>query len=151
LGKEGTLKSADGTAPSQLKAAIAVLADTWWQAKCALDMIPVEWDEGDAGRTNSDQFRAAQLAALDKPGKVLIEKGDAPRVFKEANKVYEAVYETPFLDHAIMEPICAVAHVTADHVDLWVGTQQPARNVTVASQQSGMPPQKIFMHDVFVG
>ena len=146
-------KASAARAGSALRSGVAVLADTWWQAKTALDLLTLEWDEGAAGKTSTDSMLKAQLALLDKPGKPLADgkKGDAEAALKSASKVYEAVYETPFLDHVVMEPMGTLAHYTPEKLELWVGTQNPGNTVLTAAEESGLPDSKIVMHEVFAG
>src|SRR5207244_631608 len=74
--------------------------------------------------------------ALDEPGaRVVTKKGDAEAVIKSSAKVVEAVYELPYLDHAMMEPMNCTAHVTPDRAEVWVGTQNSEEAV---SQISGL-------------
>ena len=137
---------------SMLRSGVAVLADSFWQAKSALDVVQIEWDEGDGAKISTDGYIAQARAAVAKSGSVGGAKlGDIAPAFASASKVVEGVYETPFLDHAVMEPMSAVASYTPDRLDVWVGTQQPDTAVDVASQESGLPAPKIFMHEIISG
>ena len=84
---------------------VAVIADTWYQAKTALDMMPIEWDVPPKhAALNTANMRAALIAAIDKPGKVRVNLGDCDRVFSGGAKIVEATYSTPYLPRARMEP-----------------------------------------------
>lgn len=151
LGKPGTSKAGADNPKSRLQSQVAVLADTWWQAKSALDVLPIEWDDGPGAELNTADYFAKAHAMLDKPGIVAFQRGDAPAALKSAAKTIEGVYQAPLLEHAIMEPLSAVAHVQADRVDIWVGSQQQDRGVQAAAEETGLPLAKVFMHEVHSG
>jgi isoquinoline 1-oxidoreductase beta subunit len=119
---------------------VAVVADTWWRAKAALEALPIEWDVG-ANGTASDATIAAHLAeGLESPssnGGWGI--GDAPKAIAAAAKKIEAVYRTPFLSHAPMEPMNCTARITADKAEIWVPTQNAEASLAALSEASGLP------------
>ncbi len=133
-------------------AAVAVVADTWWRAKTALDLMPIEWDFGpDARRTSEDLFRA-DLETLQQPGTIVLEEGGSYADAKaKAAKVVAATYTTPFLAHARMEPGNATAMVTPDRVDVWTGDQSPQFGLLRAADEAGVTPDKVFVHTTFLG
>ena len=150
LGPEND-KSTPVTFQSKLRCAVVVVADHYWNARKALDVLPVEWDEGDLAKASSENYRAQYLAKLDTPGRVAKKEGDFPAALRGAARTIEAVYESPYLEHAPMEPLNATAHVTGDRVDIWVSTQQQEIALRVASEESGLSPDKVFVHPVMVG
>jgi isoquinoline 1-oxidoreductase beta subunit len=121
--------------------AVAVVADTWWRAKSALDALPIVWDEG-AGASESSAIIAERLkgglAAVDEPFAGWKE-GDALKAIQGAARKVEAVYSTPFLAHATMEPMNCTAKVTADRVEVWAPTQNAEATLAAASEESGLP------------
>src|SRR6185436_11714208 len=92
--------------------AVAVVADTWWHAKTALDAVAIKWDEGDNAKVSS-----ASIAGKLKEGLTAAEtngerkNGDAMKAIEEAAKKVEAVYSTPFLSHACMEVMNATVRL----------------------------------------
>ena len=104
---------------------VAVVADNFWRAKEALRAMPIEWDFGPAGSTDSAQFAAEYRAALDGPLADGGGHGDSDAAFARPAKVVEALYEVPYLAHAPMEPLNATAHWQRDRIDVWMGTQAP--------------------------
>src|SRR5713226_4197444 len=135
-----------------IEAGVAVVADSYWHAKTALDLLPIEWDEGAHGDDTSEKFLNMARAALDEPGaQVVVKKGDPDVALKGASKVVEAVYELPYLDHAFMEPMNCTAHVTADRVDVWVGTQKPDDALLDAAKLTGVPQENVYIHNCFIG
>jgi isoquinoline 1-oxidoreductase beta subunit len=156
----GTVKSADERAIAgrrgvmqvvKLKDAVAVIADRHWRAQTALDLLPIEWEVGASGATDSAQFRKAYLDALDETGAVARHDGDVDAAMATAARVIEATYDVPIIAHAPMEPLNAIAHVQADRVDVWVGTQNADLALTLAAQASGVRPENVHIHNTFSG
>ena len=104
---------------------IAVVANSFWRAKTALEVMLIEWDFGVHVNANSETFRKTFREALDKPGVVAKEEGDALAAIKTAGKVVEADYGVPYLAHACMEPMNCMAQVRPERVDVWVRTHNP--------------------------
>jgi len=120
---------------------VGVVANTWWRAKTALDALPIVWDEG-AGATQSSATIAARLKeGLTASGEPLAgwQEGDALKAIEGAAKKVEAVYSTPFLAHATMEPMNATARVTPDRVEVWVPTQNAEASLAAATEEAGLP------------
>jgi isoquinoline 1-oxidoreductase beta subunit len=156
----GTVKSVDERAIAgrrgvmqvvRLKDAVAVIADRHWRAQTALDMLPIEWEVGASGATDSAQFRKAYLDALDDKGAVAHHDGDVDAAMATAGRVIEATYDVPIIAHAPMEPLNAIAQVQADRVDVWVGTQNADLALTLAAQASGVKPENVHIHNTFSG
>ena len=126
---------------------VAVVADTWWQAKTMLDALPIVWDEG-ANAKESDATIAERLkeglTATQTNGD--FQNGDALKAIAEAPKKVEAVYSTPFLPHACMEPMNCTAKITADRGEVWVSTQNAEASLAALSQASGLPLDKCEVH-----
>jgi isoquinoline 1-oxidoreductase beta subunit len=131
---------------------VAVVADSWWRAKTALDLLPIEWDLGVNRNRNSAEMLKADFASLDQPGTIVIEEGGSYAAAKaKAAKVVQATYTVPYLAHARMEPGNATAMISVDRVDLWTGEQQPDVALLRAAQEAGVTPDKVFVHTTFIG
>jgi isoquinoline 1-oxidoreductase beta subunit len=130
---------------------IAVVANSFWRAKTALEVMPVEWDLGEHAQASSEVFRQEFHKALDESGKVASEKGDALAAIKGAAKVVEADYEAPYLAHATMEPMNCTAHVTPERVEVWVGTQNPEGALAAAAEITGVAPENVYVYNCFLG
>ncbi len=132
--------------------AVAVVADTWWHAKTALEALPTVWDEG-AGATQSSATIAERLkeglTANDAFADTKI--GDAPAAIAAAPKKLEAVYGTPFLSHATMEPMNCTAKVTADRVEVWTATQSAEGSLAAACEEAGLPLAAGEVHKLDLG
>jgi isoquinoline 1-oxidoreductase subunit beta len=156
----GTVKSVDEGAIAgrrgilrvvKLKDAVAVVADRYFRAQAALKALPIEWEVGAAGATNSTQFRKEYLDALGQNGVEARHDGNVDAAMPTAAKVIEATYEVPIIAHAPMEPLNAIADVQADRVDVWVGTQNADRALTIAAEASGLKPENVYVHNTFSG
>jgi isoquinoline 1-oxidoreductase beta subunit len=131
---------------------VAVVADTWYQAKTALDRMPIEWDiPAERAAFNAGNMREALLAALNEPGRVRVNQGDVDAAFAGAAKVIEATYSTPYLPRARMEPGNATVLVTNDRVDVWIGDQSPQETRFSASKITGIPEQNVYLHLCHLG
>ena len=131
---------------------VAVVADTWYQAKTALDRMPIEWTvPPENAAFNSENMRAALVAALDSPGMVRASYGNVDAAFAGAAKVIEAVYSTPFLPRARMEPGNATVLVGSDRVDIWIGDQSPQETRFSAAKITGIPETNVHLHLCHLG
>lgn len=148
------IKSMPGVqAAVEVPGGVAVVANSFWRAKTALEVMPVEWDVGEHGSANSKDFRTAFRASLDKTGVVPDkgEKGSTLEVIKGAAKVVEADYEAPYLAHATMEPMNCTAQVTPNRADVWVGTQNPEGTLAAVAELTGVAPENVHVHNCFLG
>jgi isoquinoline 1-oxidoreductase subunit beta len=131
---------------------VAVVADTWYQAKTALDRMPVEWDIPPANKAfNTANMTQALLAALNSPGRVRVNQGNVDAVFAGAANIVEATYTTPFLPRARLEPGNATVLVTGDRVDIWVGDQSPQETRFSAAKITGIPEENVYLHQCHLG
>jgi isoquinoline 1-oxidoreductase subunit beta len=137
---------------SAAQAAVAVIAEHYWEARQALDVLPVEWDLRDGAQWNStEKIYAAAIEAIQKPGTVTKSEGDAAGVMDKQPKVIEADYLTGYADHVTMEPLNGTALVTADRVEVWMPTQHSQMGQFVAAEEAGVTPDKVHVHQTFVG
>jgi len=158
----GTLKGFDEARIAGMKgvrkvvrvgdSAVAVVADTWWHAKTALDALPVVWDEGPNAKVNSASIAKWLAEGLDSgPAFVGNKVGDAPGAIAGAVKKIEAVYNYPYQNHAAMEPLNATAVYTADKCEVWCGTQNGEAAFAAALEESGLPANKVDVHKQMLG
>jgi isoquinoline 1-oxidoreductase beta subunit len=131
---------------------VAVIADSWYQARTALDKMPIEWKiPPENAAFNTANMRATLLAALDQPGRVRVNQGDVDAAFSRAAKIVEATYSTPYLPRARMEPGNATVLVTDDRVDIWIGDQSPQETRFSAAKITGIPEQNVYLHLCHLG
>ena len=131
---------------------IAVIAESWYQAKTALDKMPIEWNVPPAhAARNTANMRAVLIAALDQPGRVHVNLGDCDRAIAGSTRIVEATYSTPYLPRARMEPGNATVLVTDNRVDIWIGDQSPQETRQSASRITGIPEQNVYLHMCHLG
>ena len=133
--------------------AVAVVADTWWHAKTALDALPIVWDEGDNAKVSSESIAKWLAEGLDnaQPAFVGNQNGDAKAAIASAAKKVEAVYNYPYQNHAAMEPLNATALYTADKCEVWCGTQNGEAAFAAVLEASGLPADKCDVHKQMLG
>src|SRR5262244_310467 len=132
--------------------AVAVVAETWWQAKTALDALPIVWDEGPNATVSSATIADMLQAGLDADQAfVANENGDVKAAIAGAAKKVEAVYAYPFLNHAPMEPMNATALYTADRCEVWVPTQNGEAAFAAALEASGLPADQCEVYKLHIG
>lgn len=133
--------------------AVAVVADTWWHAKTALEALPIVWDEGDNAKVSSESIAKWLTEGLDnaQPAYVGNKNGDAKAAIAGAAKKIEAVYSYPYQNHATMEPMNATALYTADKCEVWCGTQNGEAAFAATLEASGLPAEKCDVHKVMPG
>jgi isoquinoline 1-oxidoreductase subunit beta len=136
----------------RLPNAVAVIADSWWHAKRAVEALPIEWDPRGNGRVSTasiaDIVRAGLSAEKSQVGR---SDGDVAAAMQSAVKLVEADYEVPFLAHATMEPQTCTAHVANGEVEVWVPTQEPMTALATAASAAGVPNEKVVVHGTFLG
>jgi isoquinoline 1-oxidoreductase subunit beta len=130
---------------------IAVVAETWWRAKSALEALPIVWDEG-SGASQSSAMIAEHLeeGLTANEAYAFRNEGDALNAIQGAAKKIEAVYRTPFLAHATMEPMNCTVKISADRAECWVPTQNAEASLAALSEQSGVPLARceVYRHDL---
>jgi isoquinoline 1-oxidoreductase beta subunit len=132
--------------------AVAVVADTWWQAKTALDALPIVWDEGPNAQVSSATIAEMLKAGLDaEQAFVGNQNGDAKAAIAGAVKKIEAVYAYPFQNHAPMEPMNATAKYTPDRCEVWGPTQNGEAAFAAVLDASGLPADKCEFYKVHLG
>ena len=132
--------------------AVAVVADTWWRAKTALDALPIEWDLGPNAKTSSADVAKILKAGLDAPDAVVgNENGDARAALASAARVIEAVYSYPHQNHATMEPMNATARYTPERCEVWTPTQNGEAALAATSEASGLPAAQCEVYKIHLG
>jgi isoquinoline 1-oxidoreductase beta subunit len=131
---------------------VAVIADTWYQAKTALDRMPIEWSVPlENAAVSTAMMHDALVAAIGQPGRVRVDQGNVDDGFARAAKIIEATYSTPYLARARMEPGNATVLVTNDRVDIWIGDQSPQETRFSAAKITGVPETNVHIHLCHLG
>ncbi|MCP1908662.1 xanthine dehydrogenase family protein molybdopterin-binding subunit [Bradyrhizobium brasilense] len=133
--------------------AVAVVADTWWHAKTALDALPIVWDEGPNAKVSSETIATWLAEGLDnaQPAYIGNQNGDAKAAIAGAAKKVEAIYSYPYQNHATMEPMNATVLYTPDKCEVWCGTQNGEAAFAAALEASGVPAEKVDVHKLMLG
>ncbi|HEV7821805.1 MAG TPA: molybdopterin cofactor-binding domain-containing protein, partial [Burkholderiales bacterium] len=126
--------------------------DTWWQAKVALDALPIVWDEGEHAKVSSASIANVLKEGLDAEQAFVGNKnGDAKTALAGAAKKIEAVYAYPYLNHAPMEPMNATALYTPEKCEVWCGTQNGEAAFAAVLAASGLPADKCDVYKFLLG
>jgi isoquinoline 1-oxidoreductase beta subunit len=134
------------------ESAVAVVADTWWQAHTALKALPIVWDEGPNAAVSSATIADMLKAGLDADQAfVRNQNGDVKAASAGAAKKVEAVYAYPFQNHAPMEPMNATAKYTPDRCEVWVPTQNGEAAFAATVAASGLPADKCEVYKIALG
>jgi isoquinoline 1-oxidoreductase beta subunit len=158
----GKLKSFDGAKVEKMPGvkkvlsvdnnAVVVVADTYWNAKTALEKVPVQWDVGKNGDVQQDQITAMLKEGLDATEAFVGNKaGDAKAAIDGAAKKVEAVYAFPWQSHANMEPMNATARFTPDKCEVWCGTQNGEAALAAAAEAAELPVAKCDVYKQMLG
>ena len=158
----GALRSVDENSISEMAGvrgvvrltdAVAVVADSWWRAKGAVDALAVTWDDRGNGAVSSASIAAFVRAGLaaDAEAQTGRSDGDAAAALASAAMRIEADYEVPFLAHATMEPQTCTAHVRGDKIEIWVPTQDPATALATASITADVAHENVTVHRTMLG
>src|SRR6266446_1580697 len=131
---------------------VAVVADTWWQAKTALDALPIVWDEGPNAQVSSASIKKMLDEGLNaEQAFVRNQNGDVKAAVAGAAKKIESVYFYPFLNHAPMEPMNATAKYTPERCEVWVPTQNGEAAFAATTAASGLPADKCEVYKLHIG
>jgi isoquinoline 1-oxidoreductase beta subunit len=132
--------------------AVAVVADTWWRAKTALDALPIVWDEGEHAKVSSESIAAWLKEGLDAPqAAVGNQVGDIKAAIAGAARTIEQVYSYPFQNHACMEVMNATALYTPERCEVWTPTQNGEAALAATSEASGLPLAKCEAYKIDLG
>ena len=131
--------------------AVAVVGADMWAAMRGLAVLDIGWDEGPNAKLSTADIVRQMDVASQSSGVVVKKEGDFGNALPGAAQKVEAVYEVPFLAHAAMEPMNCTVHVRADGCDIWVGNQVVSRAQATAAQVTGLPAEKILVHNHLLG
>ncbi len=132
--------------------AVAVVADTWWRAKTALDALAIDWDLGEYAKASSAAFAQVLKAGLDADGAAVGNRhGDAKAALAGAARVVSAVYGYPHQNHATMETMNATAKWTAGRCEVWTPTQNGEAALAATATAAGLPPAQCDVYKIHLG
>ena len=158
----GTLEGFDAAAVNKMPGvrkvvrvedyAVAVVADTWWQARTALEVLPIRWNEGpNAGVNSASITRMLDEGLTARDAAVGNQSGDAKSSLKNAAKTVEATYGFPYQHHATMEPMNATARWTRDRCEVWCPTQNGEVALEATAEAAGLPATQCEVYKLHLG
>ena len=131
---------------------VAVVADTWWRAKTALEALPIVWDNGPNEKVDSASIAAFLKAGLDAPQAIMgNENGDAKAAIAASARKIEAVYSYPFQNHATMETMNATAKWTPSRCEVWCPTQNGEAALAACAEAAGLTPAQCDVYKLHLG
>ncbi len=140
------------------QSAVVVVAEHYWQARKALEALPLEWDDGAGAKwKTTEQIYAALHAEIEREGeiedqKIWKEEGAAlERLSAASSSLIEATYQTPYADQAPLEPLNGMALVTDDRVEVWHSGAIASQSFVIAAEEAGVPLEKVHLHQALVG
>jgi isoquinoline 1-oxidoreductase beta subunit len=135
----------------QYSRGVAVVADSYWQAKKAKDLLQIQWDGGPNANNDQKSIWDGIRAASEQPGAVFREHGDVEAGMSQAAKKVEATYQLPFLSHSPMEAMNTTADVRADKAIIITPTQFQQLVPHVVAGATGLKPEQVEVHTTFLG
>ena len=130
---------------------VAVIADSTWSAMQGRKLLSVQWDEGAGANVSSASIRQMFVQRASEKGAAARKEGDVAAGLAKAAKKLSAVYESPYLSHAPMEPMNCTVHAMGDRAEAWVPTQSPTTSRAVIAQALGLAPEKVDLHVTAIG
>ncbi|MGB7207496.1 MAG: xanthine dehydrogenase family protein molybdopterin-binding subunit [Pyrinomonadaceae bacterium] len=131
---------------------VGVVATSYFAARKGRTALKVVWDEGPMAAVSSESIYSAFAAAADKDKGLEAKKvGDVTAGRAKAAKIVEAVYWSPFLAHATMEPMNFTADVRKDGVEVWGGVQAQMAVQQVVAKTAGVSPEKVKVNTTMLG
>ncbi len=158
----GTVKSFDAGKVASMKGvkkvvkigdnAVAVIADTWWNAKTALDALPITWDEGPNAKVSSATIAEMLKAGLDADQAIVGNQGgDVKAALAGAAKKVEAVYSYPYQHHVTLEPQNATVLYTPEKCEVWASVQDGEQALAATAEAAGIPVTKCEVYKTWLG
>jgi isoquinoline 1-oxidoreductase beta subunit len=132
----------------ELEQAVAVVADTTWQAQAGLAALAPRFSTaGHEAFTSESWFAAQQQALLTERGSKDRDLGDADAALAAGARRIAAEYRVPFLYHATMEPMCATVQIVDGRAEVWTGVQDPLQARRRVAKVSGIDPERVTVHN----
>jgi isoquinoline 1-oxidoreductase beta subunit len=135
----------------EVPSGVAVIADSFWQAKVARDALSIDWDDGEMHSFSTSQMLQQFREQAKSPGTSVRRDGDPDAALSQAAQKIEAVYEVPYLSHLMMEPLNCAVDLRAESCEIWTGTQFQTVDRAAAAKAAGLPAEKVQIHTTFLG
>lgn len=131
--------------------AVAVVANNSWSAQQGVDKLKVEWERGQHGTYNTDDYMQMLVSNVEKPANLIAERGDLEQAFEQSEHIVSATYTEGHLVHAPMEPNASVVSVHENHCEVWASTQSPDDIQSVLSGFLGIDKKNIHVNVMISG
>ena len=138
-------------AVKQVPSGVAVIAEHTWAALKGREALRIEWQDGPGATLSTDAMRTERRALLARTGLLAKNQGDAIAALDEARRKIDVEYELPYLAHACMEPLNAVAWVKNDRCEMWLGTQGQSQDAQLVAAALGIPATNVTINTMFLG
>ena len=136
----------------QIPRGVAVVARDMWSAKKGREALSVTWDESAAEkRGTTELLKEYRTLGHGKKALTVIQVGDADAALAHAAKRVEAEFEFPYLAHAPMEPLTAVARLSPDKCEIWAGCQFQTADQAAAAAAVGLKPEQVSINTLAAG
>jgi isoquinoline 1-oxidoreductase beta subunit len=131
---------------------VAVVADRFWAAKQARDLLRAEWDTASVERPDTTQLFVKYREMARTPGNVAVARGDVSALDRvaPANRIL-AEYEFPFLAHTPMEPLNTTVRFDGDRAEVWAGSQFQTIDQMAIAEVLGLKPEQVTFHTEMAG
>jgi len=132
--------------------AVAVVADKFWTAKQARDLLKIEWDFTGVERADSQQLWTKYKELARTPGNVAVASGDEKAMdgIPATNRIV-AEYQFPYLAHSPMEPLNTTIRFDGDRAEVWAGSQFQTFDQAAIAEVLGLKPDQITFHTEMAG
>ena len=131
--------------------AVAIVAETFWQARKAADALPVYWKSNEGNKRFDDTIKREFFEEFSGSGEVMMREGNIVRLMDDAERTIESDYYVPYVAQVPLEPLNCTVHVQEERVDVWVGHQDPEAVMDTVAKMTGMSRYKVFVHNCFIG
>ena len=138
-------------ATANVRAGVAVIADNSWAAFNGAKALSVSWLDKATDKFDNQSLREHYHRELTTPGEPLFQIGDSDKQLASADATFDGIYETPFNTHLYLEPLNAIAEVSGDHCELWVGTQNAHRDAQAVAAALDIPVANIKVNVCHAG
>ncbi|MEL7044084.1 MAG: molybdopterin cofactor-binding domain-containing protein, partial [Pseudomonadota bacterium] len=131
---------------------VAVVADSFWRAKTAAELINATWDLPELANLDGDELQQRYKTLLEEdPGETAQASGDLAMAANRTRNEMSADYWAPYLAHAPLEPMNALVHVRPDSAEVWAATQAPQLARRVVARTLGFDDDQVQFHSLQSG
>lgn len=131
---------------------VAVVADKFWPAKQARDLLKIDWDLSGIDHPDTAQLWTKYRELARTRGNVAVTRGDEKLIDQigAPNRIV-AEFEFPYLAHAPMEPLNTTVRFDGDKAEAWVPSQFQTMDQMAIGQLLGLKPEQVTFHTEFAG